>query len=437
MKINIIESTMVKPSKPTPSEILFNSNTDLVVKSHVLTVYFFKPNTITTNFFDIKIMKEGLSNVLVSFYPMAGRLIWGNYKDNNGGEKRMEINCNEEGVLFVEAKCDDTTIDDFGDFVPSLEMEKLIPNSCGDIFILPLVMTQVTRFKCGGVCLGLGISHTLVDGVSGMHFIKSWSEMTRGFSVITVPPVFDRSFLRARDPPRPTFDHVEYHPPPTLKNIQGQVDQVNVPNSSTTAMFKITSDQLTLLKTKSEYNGSTYEVIAAHIWRCMCKARTLDDDQLTKLKVATNGRTRLCPPPPQGYIGNVVFTATPIAKSGELLSEPLAITARRIHDAVIRMNDEYLRSAIDYLELNKDSYKSIQWPIFDPNPNVKINTWSKLPVYDCDFGWGKSIHMGPASLLNEGLVYILPSSNNDKSLTLAMCLNSHHMPLLEKYLYDF
>ncbi|MCD9638600.1 hypothetical protein HAX54_022660 [Datura stramonium] len=149
-----------------------------------------------------------------------------------------------------------------------------------------------------------------------------------------------------------------------------------------------------------------------------------------------DGRTRLCPPLPQGYLGNVVFTATPIAKSGELQSEPLTTTARRIHDTVARMNDEYLRSAIDYLEFITDLSKLILWPSF-ASPNLKINSWTKLLVHDSDFGWRKPVHMGPAYVLCEGTVYILPSPSGDKSLRLAVCLHSEHMPLFEKYLYDF
>ncbi|XP_059276537.1 shikimate O-hydroxycinnamoyltransferase-like [Lycium ferocissimum] len=435
MKINIRETTMVKPSKPTPLKILWNSNLDLIVgRIHLLTVYFYKPinnNGILSknNFFDSRIMKEALSNVLVSFYPMAGRLA----KNKEG---RIEINCNGEGVLFVEAQSDDTFIDDFGDFVPSLEMKnKLIPNvdTSGEITSFPLVIFQVTRFKCGGVSLGCGIFHTLSDGISSIHFINTWSEIARGLSV-AVPPFIDRTLLRARDPPTPAFKHVEYHHPLTLKNVH---DQVNSPKSSTTAMFKITSDQLTLLRTRSEHEGSTYEVLAAHIWRCTCKARGLDDDQLTKLHVATNGRTRLFPPLPQGYLGNVVFTATPIAKSSELQSEPLTKTARRIHDALARMNDEYLRSAIDYLELMTDLSKLIRGPTYFASPNLNINSWTKLPVHDSDFGWGKPIHMGPACILYEGTVYILSSPNDDKNLRLAVCLDADHMPLFGKYLYDF
>lgn len=82
-------------------------------------------------------MKEALAGVLVSFYPMAGRLA----KDGNG---RIEINCNGEGVLFVEAEAD-CCIDDFGEITPSPELRKLAPmvDYSGEIDSYPLVITQV------------------------------------------------------------------------------------------------------------------------------------------------------------------------------------------------------------------------------------------------------------------------------------------------------
>lgn len=139
MKINIKESTLVKPSKPTPTKRIWSSNLDLIVgRIHLLTVYFYKPNG-SSNFFDNKVIKEALSNVLVSFYPMAGRL----GRDEQG---RIEVNCNGEGVLFVEAESD-SCVDDFGDFTPSLELRKLIPSveTSGDISTFPLVIFQVKK----------------------------------------------------------------------------------------------------------------------------------------------------------------------------------------------------------------------------------------------------------------------------------------------------
>nr|AFP49814.1 caffeoyl-CoA quinic acid caffeoyl transferase 4 [Coffea arabica] len=430
MKITVKETAMVRPAQPTPTKRLWNSNLDLLVaRIHILTVYFYKPNG-SANFFDTRVLKEALSNVLVSFYPMAGRLA----RDEEG---RIEIDCNGEGVLFVEAESD-SSVDDFGDFAPSLELRRLIPtvDCSGDISSYPLVIFQVTRFKCGAAALGAGVQHNLSDGVSSLHFINTWSDIARGLT-IAVPPFIDRTLIHARDPPVPVFEHVEYYPPPQLKSDSRIQELKTGPRASTTAVLKITPEQLSQLKAKANNEGSTYEILAAHIWRTACKARGLTNDQSTKLYVATDGRSRLIPPLPPGYLGNVVFTATPIAESSNLQSEPLTNSAKRIHNALARMDNDYLRSALDYLEIQPDLSALVRGPRHFASPNLNINSWTRLPFHDADFGWGRPIHIGPAIILYEGTVYVLPSPGKDRTLSLAVCLDADHMPLFQKFLYDF
>ncbi|GKD75453.1 chloramphenicol acetyltransferase-like domain-containing protein [Tanacetum coccineum] len=76
------------------------------------TVYFYGSNGAATNFFDKKVIKDALESVLVAFYPVAGRL-----KEDEDG--RIEMDCQGQGVLFVEAESDGV-IDDFGDFAPRM-----------------------------------------------------------------------------------------------------------------------------------------------------------------------------------------------------------------------------------------------------------------------------------------------------------------------------
>jgi len=429
MNITITKSSIIPPSETisgSPTK-LWTSNLDLVVgRIHILTVYFYRPNG-SSNFFDPNAMKKALADVLVSFYPMAGRLD----RDDSG---RIVINCNGEGALFVEAESD-SCLDDFGEFTPSPEFRNLTPtvDYSGDISSYPLFFAQVTHFKCGGVSLGCGVFHTLSDGLSSLHFINTWSDVARGLSV-AIPPFIDRTLLRAREPPTPTHDHVEYHPPPTMTKKSGSLSK------SSTTMLKLTLEQLNTIKAKAKSEGgpsySTYETLAAHIWRCACKARGLPDDQLTKLYVATDGRSRLSPQLPRGYLGNVVFTATPVAKSGTLTSDSLVNAAKLIHSTLTKMDNDYLRSAIDYLETQPDLSALIRGPSYFASPNLNINAWSRLPVYDADFGWGRPIFMGPAIILYEGTVYVLPSPNNDRSVSLAVCLDAKEQPLFEKYLYE-
>ncbi|KAK6781639.1 hypothetical protein RDI58_019435 [Solanum bulbocastanum] len=43
-----------------------------------------------------KFIKDGLSKTLVFYYPLAGRLI-------EGPNKKLMVNCNCEGIMFIEA----------------------------------------------------------------------------------------------------------------------------------------------------------------------------------------------------------------------------------------------------------------------------------------------------------------------------------------------
>lgn len=290
------------------------------------------------------------------------------------------------------------------------------------------------------------MQHHVADGFSGLHFINAWSDMARGLDLdLTLHPFIDRTLLRARDPPQPQFKHIEYQPPPSMK--------IPPPPSATSAkpdtaaaetavsIFKLTRDQLNSLKAKSKEGGNTisyssYEMLAGHVWRATCRARGLPEDQETKLYIATDGRARLRPALPPGYFGNVIFTATPVAVSGDLESKPVWFAASKIHDALARMDNEYLRSALDYLELQPDLKALVRGAHTFRCPNLGITSWVRLPIHDADFGWGRPIFMGPGGIAYEGLSFVLPSATNDGSLSVAISLQTEHMKVFEKLLYD-
>ena len=297
---------------------------------------------------------------------------------------------------------------------------------------------QVTYFKCGGASLGVGMQHHAADGFSGLHFINTWSDMARGLD-LTIPPFIDRTLLRARDPPQPAFDHVEYQPAPSMKIPLDP--SKSSPDSTTVSIFKLSRDQLVSLKAKAKEDGNTvsyssYEMLAGHVWRSVGKARGLPDDQETKLYIATDGRSRLRPQLPPGYFGNVIFTATPLAVAGDLLSKPTWYAAGLIHDVLARMDDNYLRSALDYLEMQPDLSALVRGAHTYKCPNLGITSWVRLPIYDADFGWGRPIFMGPGGIPYEGLSFVLPSPTNDGSLSVAIALQTEHMKLFEKCLYE-
>ncbi|EOA36665.1 hypothetical protein CARUB_v10011977mg [Capsella rubella] len=429
MKIKIQDSTMVRPAAETPITSLWNSNVDLIMaKYHTPSVYFYRP-TGDSSFFDPQVLKDALSKALVPFYPVAGRL----KKDDDG---RIEIDCNGAGVLFVVADTP-SAIDDFGDFAPTPTLGLLIPHvdySIG-VHTFPLLVLQVTFFKCGGASLGVGMQHHVADGFSALHFINTWSDMARGLD-LTIQPFIDRTLLRARYPPQAAFHHVEYQPSPSMRILSSKP----VPDDTTVSIFKISRDLLVSLKAKSNQENtlsySSYEVLAAHVWRSVGKARGLPDDQETKLYIATDGRSRFRPQLPPGFFGNVVFAAAPLTVVGDLLSKPTSYAAGIIHDAIASMDDSYLRSALDYLEMQPDLSALVRGAQTYKSPNLGITSWARLPMYDADFGWGRPIYVGPGAIAYEGLSFVLPSPTNDGSLSLAIALQPEHMKLFEKFLFE-
>ncbi|RWV91768.1 hypothetical protein GW17_00045916 [Ensete ventricosum] len=422
--INVRRSTMVRPAEPTPRRQLWNSNLDLVVpRFHTPSVYFYRPDG-SADFFDAAVMRDALARALVPFYPMAGRL----GRDEDG---RIEIYCNGQGVLFVEADTD-ASVDDFGDFAPTMELKQLIPkvDYTDDISAFPLLVLQ----------------HHVADGFSGLHFINSWSDVARGVG-IAVQPFIDRTLLRARDPPTPSFPHVEYQPAPPMKNAppattSPPINPVKAAGAAATAVsiFKLTRVQLNLLKSKAAPGGaySTYALLAAHVWRCVCVARDLPPDQPTKMYIATDGRQRLRPKLPEGYFGNVIFTATPMALAGEVAAAVggPAQAAGRIQEALTRMDNEYLWSALDYLEMQPDLGALVRGAHTFRCPNIGLTSWVRLPIHDADFGWGRPVFMGPGGIAYEGLAFVLPSPTGDGSLSLAISLQPDHMHKFQKLIYD-
>ena len=125
---------MVIPAEEKPRTNIWNSNLDLIVPNiHTPSVYFYQSNG-ADNFFDAKLLKDALSRALVSFYPLGGRL-----KEDESG--RIEIDCQGQGALFVEAESDGVV----DDFAPTMELRILIPavNYTLEIESIPLLVLQV------------------------------------------------------------------------------------------------------------------------------------------------------------------------------------------------------------------------------------------------------------------------------------------------------
>ncbi|XP_009132100.2 shikimate O-hydroxycinnamoyltransferase-like [Brassica rapa] len=439
MKIRVKQASIVKPAEETPIHSLWLSNLDLIqVRFHMGILYFYNPCS-SSSLPNTPSLIDALRKVLVLFYPAAGRL----QKDKNG---RLEVLCNGEGVLLVEAETD-STIQDVGLLTQALDLSELVPTLAysGDISSLPLLLFQVTYFKCGAICIGTLIHHTFGDAGSLTCFMEAWSRTARGLPV-TPTPFFDRTILRARDPPSPVFPHTEYQPPPFYNPpVTSLAYKSNPDSDSGVVSLKLTRLQLRALRAKTEVANhksiSTYELLVAHIWRCACFANEDSrEEHLTRLHIILDGRSRLEPKLPQGYIGNALFHARPISLLGDLLREPFSRTVERVHGEIRKMDNEYLRSAIDCLERHPDLDQLVPGegnPIFSCAANFCIVSLRKdTSAYELDFGWGKPFFKR-TSHLNEGKGFVGMSLDEEGSFIVFMCLKKTQLSKFRKLFYEF
>ncbi|GKC92259.1 transferase, chloramphenicol acetyltransferase-like domain protein, partial [Tanacetum coccineum] len=178
--IRVMSIQNVKPDRPTPDALRsykLSAFDQINAPSYVPFIFFYPNNNNgNTNINDImlersKLLKQSMSETLTRFYPFAGK-----YTND------IHIDCNDEGVYYVETQVDG----DLSSFLAKLDY-KLIPS------LLPvppngkeptlgyyLVMIQVNFFSYGGVAISMSNSHKLIDGGIYMTFLNSWASAAKG-----------------------------------------------------------------------------------------------------------------------------------------------------------------------------------------------------------------------------------------------------------------
>ncbi|CAI0457677.1 unnamed protein product [Linum tenue] len=255
---------------------------------------------------------------------------------------------------------------------------------------------NVTKFKCGGFALGLAFSHFVADGISAVEFINSWGKTARGLP-LSLPPFLDRTLLRARTPLRVEHHHSEYD---TLPNISS-----NLITGEKVVYRYIRFDQDMICKIKqesmapySDRNGrmitnnkcSSYEAITAFLWKARAKALGMSGDQLMRVLVVVNVRDKFEPRLPKGYFGNAIKYTAATCQARDLVEQPLSYVVGLVQEAIRRVNDEHLRSTMDYNETRR-AIRPLGFTYIS-------STWSRLAFGSTNFGWGEPISTGPVEL---------------------------------------
>ncbi|KAI6669971.1 hypothetical protein NL676_004856 [Syzygium grande] len=363
----------VLPEQETPGGSLFLSNLDQG-DFFIPWVYSFDWSDANT----VDVIKRALSKVLVHYYPLAGRIA-------RNSEGKLAVDCQKKlGVPFVaaSANCDIVNLGDER-LLDSNVLQKLLYRDFPEntLEVAPLLTAQVTRFRCGGFTLGIAINHCMVDGSSGMNFMNSWAEIARG-RPLSLIPFHDRTILKSRVPPQITDASDNFVQVSDVSNLTALYEKEQIVWKS----FHFDSEKLATLKNMATTDGqgisscSSFVALGALVWRARSKALDLKPHQLSKLLVPIDIRSKLKPPIPR-YFGNALVQACCLCTAGELIDQPFSSTAGRIKKAIERVNEDFVRSCIDCLDV-------YQFDLLSLNTFFLVS-WQRLDYGSTDFGWGK------------------------------------------------
>ncbi|KAK9221194.1 hypothetical protein WN944_009620 [Citrus x changshan-huyou] len=281
---------LIVPERPTPREVKQISDIDdqESLRFQIPLLFFYKndPSPSMQGRDPVKVIREAISKALVFYYPLAGRL-------KEGYNRKLMVECNAEGVLFIEADAN-FTLEQLGDDIqpPCPYLNRLIYDVPGSEGILGCPLLLIQRIH-------LRFNHTMCDAFGLVQFLKAIEDMARGERSPTLFPIWQRQILNARNPPQVTCIHHEYDEVNT-----NEVPSDNMAHKS----FYFSLKGIKALRNQLPFhlkNCSTFELLLAFLWKCRTIALKLQPEEIAKVCCIVNVRgKRYKMDIPPGYYGN-------------------------------------------------------------------------------------------------------------------------------------
>ncbi|XP_026408738.1 salutaridinol 7-O-acetyltransferase-like [Papaver somniferum] len=411
--VEVISKETIKPTTPTPFQLRnFNlSLLDQYFPPVYVPIILFYPavanSTGSKHHDDLALLKRSLSETLVHFYPMAGRT-----------EDNMVVDCNDEGIDFVEVKIKGNMCEFM--IKPDVTLNLLVPSEVVSTKFVKgaQVIVQVNMFDCGGTAICLCISHKIADFCTMSTFIRNWAGTTN--TARYGGATTNQNLL-------PSFESASLFPP-----SEQLVSQVGVPPSSASyptevstgykvvsKRFVFDAEKITSVREKLQVlmhdkykcrRPTKVEAVTALIWKAAIISTSAGS--LSAVHHAVNYRKRTNPPLLDVSFGNLCGLATVVLPATTETRNTANKTSTSSEIEVQEVLDDQFIELVAQLrgEINKvkGDNRCMEKMFLDcvsayddflaKNSDVEVKTlpllmtsWCKFGLYDADFGWGKPI----------------------------------------------
>ncbi|ERN12072.1 uncharacterized acetyltransferase At3g50280 [Amborella trichopoda] len=418
-EVSHVTTYTVKPARDTGGKRWHLGAPDLSMLSyHYIQkgLFFTKPPSPIDEVLDR--LRAALSECLVHFFPLAGRLV---YEEE---EEYFYVDCNDEGAEVVHAKADVTAEDAMAPapvgVTPILRDFFALNDKVGfDGMTLPLLAIQVTELV-DGVFIGTSTNHALFDGTSYWMIVNALSELCRGAEKISRPPVSEQWF------PYPVPIKLPFHP--------GLVDRFTPPPLKE-RVFHFSAASIAILKAKANATKdpdappfSSFQVLYAHLWRGVTRARKNPEGETVRCSLYVTYRQRVTPPMPANSIGNIIRSVYALTTAGELLSHNLAWAAGLLQKLISSQTDQESREGLAAQARNPHVTHLSSFG----STHLLMGSSPRFDMYGNDFGWGKPIQarVGHDNRY-DGKAFALPAPEGGGSTEVELCLLPEYMDALE------
>nr|XP_043634589.1 acylsugar acyltransferase 3-like [Erigeron canadensis] len=407
----ITNQETIKPSSPTPPHLNRYNLSFVELKMpniHVPAIFFYesynKDHDVINN------LKKSLSNCLTKYYPFAGRI---------PSPPACYIECNDEGVEFLEASID-------------LPLQEFVLNRDPDETLVSqlapnvgfgsnrLLEVQVNHFSCGGIAVAVSLSHKVADGSSVANFVNYWATVTRGGS-----PIIDPTFIS--------------YPVRDIGTVQGGPPMKSPSKDKySTKRFVFSNSKLTDLKSKinnmsgvTPLNPSRLESLVSLLFKCAVNAATTKAGgsfRPSKLSLAMNMREKVASTASiNNLVGNVVNLA--VAK--------MANDDDQLNDVITSLRKDRMElqgGVIKDVDENGEIFlKRKMGLVLDQSHRIySCTSLCNSPINKVDFGWGKPARViRPTNMLDAASYFIFMDTASGDGIEAVVKLIEEEMHIFQ------
>ncbi|PSS29227.1 Acetyl-CoA-benzylalcohol acetyltransferase [Actinidia chinensis var. chinensis] len=385
MKTQILCKKLIKPSTPTPRHlrpVKLSLMDQLIPPTDINMIFYYSPNDedkIAKSKERCSQLEKSLAEALTKFYPLAGRLVMDD----------LLIDCNDKGIEFLKAQSNGNLADFLHGGPHAERLDQLVPGDggVGDSATAPLAAIQLNVFDCGGVVVGVSISHKVADAFSIIKFVNGWATANRdGIKGVICPNFNLGSIFPVSDllPPNP--------PPSTKKGVKIVTRRLFFGSVAIKTLVAVAGGS-------APRPPTGVEVVAALIWKALIGIAQVKHGHLraSLLVHPLNLRGHTAISIPDNSFGNfsMLFIERLVEERKLEFHELVSLLGNSKRD----VNPGKTGTVDDLCSMVNGSFREARREKLH-NHRVDVHlcaSWCGLPLYEADFGWGKPIWVSSSS----------------------------------------